>query len=223
MLLFGSQGPATAAQNATPAAKPFGLATVRFEQNVTDKDTEAVFEVQGDNNGLVALTVTSPGGRAVIDFKTSEGSLGIRKFIFESPEPGDVATLKAAYPEGEYVFTGTTSAGVRLEGRATLRHALPPTAAFVHPRPEAEDVPAGRLEITWSPIKGLAACIVAIEQEEQNVSIEARLPGTATKFVVPDGFLAAGTEYKLAIGTVTRDGNGTFVETTIKTAAKKAP
>jgi len=38
---------------------------------------------------------------------------------------------------------------------------------------------------------------------------------------VPDGFLLPGTEYQLAIGTVSAEGNVSFVETTFTTAGKK--
>ncbi len=37
---------------------------------------------------------------------------------------------------------------------------------------------------------------------------------------VPDGFLLPGKEYKIAIGTVTEEGNASFVETTFTTTGK---
>ena len=62
---------------------------------------------------------------------------------------------------------------------------------------------------------------MTIEQEELALEITATLSGTATKFAVPDGFLAPGTEYTLAIGTVSKEGNTSFVETTFTTTGKE--
>ena len=218
-LLLGSQRPSVAQQ---APAKPFELMSVRMEQNATDEDAEVVFEATGDK-GLVKLTVVSPDGRSVIDFSAPAGSMGIRQFRLESPEPGDIASLKEAYPEGVYRFTGTTSTGTKLAGETKLSHALPPVASIVGPR--GGGVAAEKLEINWAPVEGVAAYVVSIEQEEMNLSVEARLPATASRFRVPDGFARPGTAYKLAVGAVMESGNASFVEKTITTAAaaKKAP
>ncbi|MGH7548271.1 MAG: hypothetical protein ACREMM_08855 [Gemmatimonadales bacterium] len=77
------------------------------------------------------------------------------------------------------------------------------------------------LEITWTPVKNLAACIVYIEQHELGLDLTARLPGSAATFAVPNGFLVPGKEYQLGIGTVTPDGNISFVETSFTTAPKE--
>jgi hypothetical protein len=84
-----------------------------------------------------------------------------------------------------------------------------------------EGVPVKGLVITWTPVKQLTAYSIAIEQEETGMSLTARLPGSAASFAVPDGFLLAGTEYVLAIGTITSEGNASFVETTFTTAGKR--
>ncbi len=204
------------------ASIPFAVANVYFEQNATDKDVEVVFEVAGGAKGIAKLTVVSPDSRTVIDFTAPDAStLGIRTFRFESPEPSNVASLKAAYPEGVYTFSGTTVAGDKLSGKSTLSHMLPATISFVNPKEEAEDVGPNDLDITWTPVKDMAAYIITIEQEELNVSLSARLPGTVTKFTVPDGFLQPDTEYQLGIGTVTKNGNSSFVETSFTTAGKE--
>ena len=102
---------------------PFATATVHFEQNATDGDVEVVFEAKGGDEGLAKLTVTASDGRTVIDFTASDPStMGIRSFRFESPEPKDVEGLKAAYPEGDYTFSGATSAGGKFHGKSTLNH-----------------------------------------------------------------------------------------------------
>jgi len=202
--------------------KPFGVARVHFEQNATDGDVEVIFEAKGGDEGLAKLTVVSPDGRTVIDFTAPESStLGIRQFRFESPEPGDVESLKSAYPEGVYTFTGATSAGDKFRGESTLNHQLPAPANFLNPKEDAEEIDVNDLEIAWTPVKKLAACILYIEQEELDLSLTVKLSGSVTKFTVPDGFLLPGVEYQLGIGTVTEEGNISFVETSFTTAGEE--
>ncbi len=207
-------------ESAAPA--PLTVAKVHFEQNATDGDVEVVFEVKGGDEGLAKLTVVSPDGRTVISFTAPDTStLGIRQFRFESPEPGDVKSLKAAYPEGIYVFTGTTATGNKLQGESVLSHTLPAETSFLQPQAEAEDVAIDNLKITWTPVRNLAAYIVYIEQDDLEISFTARFPGSVNSFIVPQGFLLPGMEYQLGIGTVTGEGNITFVETTFTTIGEK--
>jgi hypothetical protein len=217
-LLAGAPAAAWAAGEGSPSRFP--TASVHFEQNATDRDVEVVFRVKGRAEGLARLRVVAPDGRAVIDFSAPDAStLGIREFEFESPEPRDVAGLKAAYPEGMYRFNGATASGKELVGESRLSHALPATASFLRPAAEARGVPAKGLEIAWTPpAEKVAGYIVEIEQDELGAHLEARLPGSATRFAVPDGFLRPGTEYDLGIGTVSEQGNVSFVETSFTTA-----
>jgi len=179
---------------------------------------EVVFEVEGGEEGLAELIVVSPDGRRVVDFKAPDSStLGIRQFRFESPEPSDVESLKAAYPEGVYEFAGKTSSGAELVGNSSLSHRLPAAATFVRPAPAAEKVSMTDLEISWSAVEGVASYVVEIEQDELNVRITALLQGSSTSFTVPNGFLLPGMEYQVAIGTVSGEGNISFVETSFTT------
>jgi hypothetical protein len=222
-LFLGSHGFASVeiGEESGPSV-PFAVASVHFERNATDGDFEVVFEVKGGDKGLAKFAVVSPDGRTVIDFKAPDAStLGIRQFRFESPEPADFESLRLAYPEGIYLFTAATADGDKLHSESTLHHKLPATTSFLRPEAGAKGVRVKNLEITWTPVKGLAAYIIKIEQDELAASIEARLPGSVTKFAVPVGFLVPGTEYQLGIGTVTNEGNISFVETMFTTAAKK--
>lgn len=200
--------------------EPFEHATIRFEQNATDGDVEVVFEVTGGDEGLTRLKVVSPEGDMLIDF-TSHGdeSVGIRKFVMESPEPGDTESLKKAFPEGAYRFTAIDTEDNGFEGEATLSHNLPGTASILYPEPEGEGVPVENLVVKWEPVEGVAAYMVEVEAEEEgrNDKITATLPGSALSFPVPDGFLIPGAEYKVAIGTVAEGGNRSFVEAAFTT------
>ncbi len=216
-LLAGFPGPAPAAGE--KAARPFGEAAVRFEQNATDGDVEVVFEATGGRDGLAKLRVVAPDGRTVVDFAAPDAStLGIRQFSFESPEPRDVASLKAAYPEGVYQFSGATSAGQEYRGEAKLSHELPPTASILRPGEDAGS--AADLEIAWSPVAKVAAYMVEVEQDQLGFKLTARLPGSASAFRVPEGLLLPGIQYKLSVGTLTEAGNASFVETEFRTAEK---
>jgi hypothetical protein len=201
----------------------FAVASIRFEQNATDGDVEVVIEAKGGDDGLAKLTVVSPGGRTIVDVTAPDAStLGMRQFRFESPEPKNTALLRSAYPEGAYTFTGATTAGAALRGEARLSHTLPPPAAFAKPGPDAKDIALRDLEITWAPVTDMAAYIVYVEQHDLNVEVTARVPGSATAFAVPDGFLRPGTEYQVGLGAVSRDGNISFVETTLTTAVRES-
>ncbi len=219
-LVLGASGYVlVAAGDRYAPAEPFAIANVIFEQNATDKDVEVVFDVKGGDTGLVQLTVVAPDGRTVVDIKSPDAStLGLRQFRFESPERVDAASIKAAYPEGVYTFDAATAAGVKYHGTSTLRHALPAIATGVRPAAEAEDVPVKGLVISWTAARNLAAYVIAVEQDSLEVSVSAKLPGSATSFAVPDGFLVPGMEYVLSIGTMTSEGNTTYVESTFTTA-----
>jgi hypothetical protein len=222
IFLLSSHGLALGAGRESGSTTPLAVASVRFEQNATDGDAEVVFEVQGGKEGLAKLTVVSPDGRTIIDFAAPDAStFGIRQFRFETPEPGDVKSLKSAYPEGVYTFTGATAAGGKLHGESRLSHKLPATASFLVPRAAARGVGAKNLKLTWTPVKNLAAYIISIKQRKLGVSLTARLPGSAATFAVPDGFLRAGTEYQLSVGTVSGEGNISFAEATFRTAERE--
>jgi hypothetical protein len=202
-----------------PAEERFGRTAIYLERNATDEDAEVRFEVTGPADGLATLRVTAPDGRTVVDFRAPDSRFGIRHLDLESPEPKNDGRLQVDFPAGTYRFAGTTVGGTELRGEATLSHAFPPTTSFVAPRPGQRGLPATGLRIRWSPVADVAAYVVVIEQEDTGREIRADLPGSATVFTVPNGFLAPGTDYKLAIGTVSREGNRSFVETSFGTGA----
>jgi len=200
------------------AADEFENASVIFEQNATDGDAEVVINATAGDEGLAKLKIVSPDGRALIDFTAPSSNLGIRHFALESPEPDDDGSLRKDYPEGKYAFFGTTVSGGKLVGEAMLSHRFPKPASILVPKPAQRNVPVNGLKIEWSPTKGMAEIVVVVEQEETGAEVKARLPGSATMFSVPDGFLRSATEYKVAVGTVAQDGNASYVEAPFKTA-----
>lgn len=210
-----------AAAGSVLADGKFNQAAIRLEQNATDKDAEIVFEVTGGSTGLAALKVAAPDGRIVADFKALDSKMGFRHVNLESPEPKNDGRVQADFPAGDYTFSGSTVSGAKLSGKARLSHQLPSAAAILQPRADEKGVPLNGLRIKWNAGKNLAACLVSIEQEKTDIKLNAKLAGNATTFAIPDGFLLPNTEYKLAISTVSTEGNVTSVETNFETAAKK--
>jgi hypothetical protein len=214
LLLVVVDGSARAGEN-------FEKVAVYLEQNLKDKDAEVKFEAIAGDTGLATLKVTAPDGRTVIDFKAPDSKLGIRHFVLESPEPKNLATVKADFPTDAYRFTGLTGSGSKLEAEALLSHNLPDETSFVYPRHNQKYVPVAALNIKWHPVKHSAPSIIILEQEQTGREIRANLSGIATEFAVPNGFLQPRTDYTLAIGTVSKEGNKSFTEITFTTAAKK--
>jgi hypothetical protein len=204
------------------ADDPFESVRVYLEQTMEDQDIELEFDAIGGNAGLAALKVSAPDGRTLIDFSIPGSKLGMRHFTLESPEPKKAeGKLQAEFAEGIYKFTGTSLDGRTLRGEATLTHKFPDPTTLVHPRPDEKNVPVTGLQVRWKPVADAAGIAFVLEQERTGREIKAELSAAATTFTVPDGFLTPATEYKLAIGTVSRQGNKSFSEISFTTAGKR--
>ena len=202
------------------AQEKFELAKVYLERNVVDKDAEVKFEAIGGKGGMKTLKVVAPDGRTVIDFSTPASKMGMRHLSLESPEPKDDGTVQAEFPAGAYVFTAVATDGARLEAKAMLSHKFPDATAFVRPQPDAKNVPVKGMQVSWKLLKGMDSHIVVIEDEASGRNLKVSLSGGTSVFAVPDGFLQPGVDYKLAVGTVAKDGNSSFIETGFTTAKK---
>ncbi|WP_133510471.1 hypothetical protein [Candidatus Thiosymbion oneisti] len=196
----------------------FDKTKLYLERNVTDGDAEVVIEAKGDDEGLSALTLVAPDGRTLVDFQVPEGKLGIRSVKLESPEPEDDGRVQADFPAGAYGFTGITMDGDRISGSGTLSHRLPPPVSFLLPKDGQEDIPAAGLKVQWKPLKGIEKYVLSLEDAATDLAIEAELPGNASSFEIPNGWMKPDTDYKLAVGSVAPDGNRSFVEIEFETA-----
>jgi hypothetical protein len=203
------------------ASGQFERTAIYLEQNIQDEDAEVKIDVIAGSAGLSALRVVAPDGRTVLDVRTPDSKLGMRHYTLESPEPRNDGKLQADFPEGTYRFAGTATDGSTLDGEAVLSHRLPAAVNVMRPRNGEKNVPLTGMQVKWDPSKDASALIVAVEHEESGREVTATLPGSATGFTVPDGFLTAHTTYKLAIGTVSRSGNRSFTETSFTTTATR--
>src|SRR3954463_14807925 len=213
--------PAFAAEKPATKTESFDVASARFEQNATDGDVEAVFEAIAGEDGLSKLAIVAPDGRTVVEFAApGRSAMGMRQFRFESPEPKNAAALEKAFPEGEYTLTGSTSSGDQFRDKAKLSQKLPPTTSFVAPKADAHNVAAKNLKISWAPVKNVAGYTIELDPSKTSAHLEMKLPATATSFVVPEGILATGGKCQLGIGTISREGNVSFIETTFTVSGK---
>jgi hypothetical protein len=199
----------------------FEKLSVYLERNVQDHDAEIRFEVSGAKDGLNALKVLGPGERTVIDIRTPDSKLGIRQLTTESPEPDDDRVVRADFPAGTYRFEGKTTNGATLRDEARLSHAFPEPAEFEYPRSGQKDVPHSALTLRWSVPTGIESCVIVIEQNGSPYELRALVPASTRTFTIPKGFLRAGQAYTLAIGTVAKDGNRSFIETSFTTARER--
>ena len=197
----------------------FETAEIYFEQNSTDGDAEIVIKAKAGDEGMSKFMVVAPDGRVVVDFKAPDQStMGIRQFLFESPEPKKIKAIKKAYPEGIYKFSGTTTDGKEYKSEAVLSHVLLPMVKLHHPVDEAEDISTTGLHIKWASVEGAEAYLIEVESDDSDAKVEAHLLDSQTSFYVPEKFLNSDTEYKIVIGAVSSMGNLNFAETTFTTA-----
>jgi hypothetical protein len=199
----------------------FEHVAVFLEQTVEDEDTEIVFDAVSGSVGLKELQIVAPDGRLVVDFKAPDSKLGIRHVTLESPEPKNDGSLQADFPAGTYKFNGTLTSSTTLRGEATLSHAFPGPARITQPRDGERLVPGKPLQIRWNPARDAAGYAVVIEQEQSGREIKVDLSKTASTFIVSDGFLLPGLEYKLAIAAIAKGGNRTVTEMDIATTGRK--
>ena len=109
--------------------------------------------------------------------------------------------------------------GDRLEGTATLTHALLP-APFFTPADGAE-VDPNNVIVEWEAVAGAAAYSVEIEQDDLEVNVTAELNSDTLSFAVPAGFLVPGVKYEVGVATVTDDGNVAVAESAFTTSNRE--
>ena len=114
-----------AAPNAWAKKKlPFGEARIFIEYNSTANDLG--FHVFLDAEDWQEVGIVNPKGRTIfeVEGKRGFGKLGMTELFFEGAEPSldefPLDRLLALFPEGKYIFIGTTVEGKTLISRPTL-------------------------------------------------------------------------------------------------------
>jgi hypothetical protein len=208
-----------AAGGIDPPPTPFEEASIIVEHNATDGDTEIVIEGVAGDEGLQLLRIRSPDGRRVVTLLAPDPTtLGMREFLFESPEPPGDAVL-AAYPEGKYVLYGESTSGEVFRSVLTLSHDLPPPVTILHPAHEAELPAREALVIRWSHVPDIEGYLLEFENESEEIeqALTINLPAHQTSYRIPARLLPPGGEFQIGIHTVAENGNIVAVESTFTT------
>lgn len=211
------------------ATIPLADAKIIFETNFTDRDTGIQISVDGEP--WKKVQVKGPDNELLkVEGKGNLKGFGLTEMFFESNEPNyddlSLAEILSLFPAGVYEFEGKTVEGDKLEGKATLSHALPCGPEVSAAVGGADDVTINWLPVTSTldPAKGACAeppVPVAIDSYhvivENDHTFTIDLPGDATSVTVPPEFLEPGTAYKVEVLAIAENGNQTITESEFST------
>lgn len=187
----------------------FADLAIFLEFNSTDDDLGV--QVALDAEGWDRVRATDPDGRRVLEFvaKRQFGDLGLTELRFESAEPSPAEVL-GAIPPGDYLFTGRTVEGFRLEGVAELSHDLLGAPVFT---PDDGDIvdPASTV-IEWDPVPGAVEYEIIVVNEDSGHELTATLDEDATELPIPAAFMEPDSEYKVEVLAIAENGNKTITE-----------
>jgi hypothetical protein len=207
-----------------PRALSFPDARLKIEYNATDGD--AGLQVFLDAPAWREVSITNPRGAEVLDVEADEviRDYGLTELFSESSEPPfdefPFEQFKQLFPEGNYVFRGTTIDGQRLQSHFRLTHDVPDGPVITSPGADAHVTPGG-LVVAWLPVTtpagiDVVAYQVLVVADDPFVGnptqvLDVMLPGDATRLPIPAEFLAPGT-YKTEVLAIERSGNQTLTE-----------
>jgi hypothetical protein len=212
------------------------VAKVYIEHNATDEDTG--FHGFFGGEAWRELCLVDPNGSQIwlADPRGALGDLAVSDFFFESREPEhgeySIADLKADFPVGAYVVSGTDYEGVPRIGRARFTHDIPAGPEIVAPPlggdPDEEappTVPREGLVVEWEPvtetIDGTAVTItgyeVIVTDEDADDPdgwarpvYDVHVPAEQMFLPVPAEFLLPDRLYELEVLAIEASGNQTI-------------
>ena len=203
------------ARSPIPAKTPFEELSMILEVNATDGDAEIVTNTKAPA-GLRELLIYFPKVRKPVMTFTTKDPIGQTHVRLESGEP-NIDDVLAAFPEGNYEFNGTTVAGEKVSGFATLSHHVLEAPTLVAPC-DGCTVPPKGVVIEWLPVFGASHFIVEIENDDLAFNVTAKIDGAQTSFAIPDGLLQVDTEYEFGVASVSAEGNVVFTESSFVTS-----
>ncbi len=205
-------------------AKKLSDSFIRIEINDTDGD--AGIHIFLDGEGWDSMQCFAPDGSLLFSV-LAEGSVGLQgitEFFFESAEPSfdeqPLEELLALFPEGTYRFRGTTTEGARLNGKATLTHALPDGPQQIFPV-DGQEVDPDDAVFEWDAVADPEGSeIVGYEivvgcEGDDFVDFLARVGPEVTSVTVPPEVLnqEGAEECKWEVLAIEESGNQTLSET----------
>jgi hypothetical protein len=216
--LAATIGAAQAHSLRKPTYSRFEFATINVERNETDGDTEIVITAKAGDEGLLSLVIFAPDGRpAALAVSPDRTTLGLREFVFESPEP-EGSRILAAYPEGTYTFIGKSTVGEEFRARVPLSHRMPAPATIVYPLHESV-ISTDTLTLQWTAVPGVKEYVIELENESADPEqvLRVNVPASQSSFEVPQSMLVPGADYQLGVWTVGTNGNILVAEITFTT------
>jgi hypothetical protein len=213
-------------RGAEARAKPIKLedSTMIVEVNATDGD--AGIQPFLDGEPWTKMAIFAPNGRRILDID-AEGKLnqfGLTELFAESHEPEfsevPLNKFKQRFPAGKYRFSGETTEGRKLVGKAKLSHDFPDGPQITAPT-EGATVPENNAVATWnagSQPSGveLVGYEVIVEREDPLRVFSADLPATQTSVTIPPEFLEPGVKHKIEVLAIEKSGNQTISEVPFK-------
>jgi hypothetical protein len=224
-------------------AAKFKVTNIHFETNASKCDMG--IQILFDTGGIVDGAVKYPGGLPVYDLHTrggmrhlggqAEGFLeGIEPQIVElltalgcavSAEEGlvSLASLLAAWPDGNYIFTGKSKDGTALLDHDRLTHHIPAGPKIIAPA-NFVTVPDAPLTIRWNavtgpiipalgPVKVAGYHVIVYETGAEALpQLDVDLPTSEISFTVPAQFLTPNKHYEIEVLATEESGNQTFTE-----------
>lgn len=202
-------------------AVPFPEARIFIEYNSTPTANDLGFHVFLDAEDWKEVEIVNPKGRTIfeVEGKGGFGKLGLTELFFEGAEPSldefPLQDLLELFPEGKYIFFGTTVEGKSLMSRATLTHAVP-----AGPEVSAE-VDGDSLVISWTAVTGPPAGfpnkpIVIVGYQVIVGSFQVTVPASARMVTVSPEFVASlgSGEHQFEVLAIEASGNQTITEGT---------
>jgi hypothetical protein len=212
---------------------PFSTAKMIIEVNATDGD--AGIQIFVDASGWKRLNVFDPEGEEIFEVQGA-GRLeqqGVTELFFESEEPSfdevPLAEFLARFPEGEYTFTGRTTEGERLRGKARFTHNIPAGPEIVSPAEGAKLASNLPVVIDWNPVTApfpganSAVTVTGYQVIVDNVKsnplrvFSVMLPASVTHVTIAPQFIEPNGEYKFEVLAIEAGGNQTIAERTFRT------
>ncbi|MBA3778705.1 MAG: hypothetical protein H0X16_05310 [Chloroflexi bacterium] len=203
------------------ATVEFKRASLRVEVNATDGD--AGFQIDLDHGPWRSISLKTPDGRTILDVR-NKGVLkgyGLTELFSESSEPPftefPLSEFKKLFPEGEYMFEGRQTDGIRMRSTFTLTHDFPAGPVITSPREDAT-VAATDLVVRWQPVTEPAGLeivryqVLVVSEDDPGHVFSTFLPGDATSIAIPQEFLGTAGAYKVEVLAIEQSGNQTLSE-----------
>ena len=169
-------------------------AELALEVNLADDEAELILEVEAED-ALDHFFLLNPSGKIILGLTSVDRQdLGLSEVLIETGDSSVQAVLQA-YPEGEYTALARSTDGEWFVIAIDFSHELPDEPVIL----SSTSVPVNGAVVMWAADSEVDEWILEIENDELDLFLLVELPGSATQFAIPDGFLVSGEEFGLEL------------------------